>query len=250
MLSNLVADNSWETMRKTCDRILSHGGAEAEIELLDKNGNCIPFYLTGTLIEHTEQGRSIAGIGIDIRYRKQLEQELVKRASTDVLTGTFNRLKMEETLEHEISRCGRYQSALSIAMLDIDYFKKVNDTYGHATGDEVLKAVAMITQQQLRDVDFLARWGGEEFMIISAETTLDQIHYLAERVRQAIAEQPCAKGIRVTASFGIGQYEPGESQKELLKRVDDALYLAKKRGRNQVRLAQPPKPPLHENHAD
>ena len=87
-------------------------------------------------------------------------------------------------------------------------------------------------------------------MIISAETTLEQMHYLAERVRHAIADQSSAKGIRVTASFGIGQLESGETQKELLKRVDDALYLAKKRGRNQVRLAQPPGTSLSENHAD
>lgn len=248
-LSELVAEDSWPTMRKTCDRILRQGSAEIEIDLVDKDGNTIPFFLTGTLIDHAEQGRSIAGIGIDIRYRKQLEQELVQRASTDVLTGTYNRLKMEETLEHELNRSSRYHSPLSITMFDIDYFKKVNDTYGHAAGDEVLKAVASITQKQLRDVDILARWGGEEFMIISVETNLEQVHHLAERVRQAIAEHPSAKGIRVTASFGIGQFEAGDTQKGLLKRVDDALYLAKKKGRNQVRIARQD-PPYKENHAE
>jgi len=244
MVSNLIADDSWETMRKTCNRILERGSAEVEIEMLDHTGRAIPYFLTGTLIEHTEKGKSIAGIGIDISYRKQLEQELVKRASTDVLTGTFNRLKMEETLEHELNRSTRYGSPLSIAMFDIDYFKKVNDTYGHDAGDEVLKNIAAITKQQMRDVDFLARWGGEEFMIISAETTLEQMHNLAERVRQAIAEKPTTRNILITASFGIGQYEPGETQKALLKRVDDALYQAKSQGRNQVRIAhyQPPKP--------
>ena len=164
------------------------------------------------------------------------EQNRLERVLEE-LASELNRLKMEETLEHELNRSSRYQSPLSIAMFDIDYFKKVNDTYGHADGDEVLRSVAAITQKQLRDVDFLSRLGGEEFLIISAETSLDQMHHLAERVRQAIAEHTSANGIRVTASFGVGQYEPGETQKELLKRVDDALYLAKQRGRNQVRLA-------------
>lgn len=237
-LRQLVAENAWPTMRSTCEKIFATGSAEVEIELVDKQGQNIPFYLTGTLIEHTERGRGIVGIGIDISYRKKLEQELVERATTDVLTGTFNRLKMEETLEHELNRSYRYSSPLSIAMFDIDFFKKVNDTYGHDAGDEVLRGVAHITQKQLRETDFLSRWGGEEFMILSGDTSLEQMQTLAERVRQAIAEQAIAQGIRVTASFGIGQYEPGETQKALLKRVDDALYLSKNQGRNQVRLAR------------
>lgn len=142
---------------------------------------------------------------------------------------------MEEVLEQELRRSRRYRSVVSIAMFDIDHFKKVNDTYGHDAGDEVLKRVADITKEQLREIDFLSRWGGEEFMVISAETTLEEMQHLAERVRDAIEKHQGFDNIRVTARFGIGQYRHEESQKQFLKRVDDALYQAKDGGRNQVK---------------
>jgi diguanylate cyclase (GGDEF)-like protein len=144
---------------------------------------------------------------------------------------------MEESLEHELKRSGRYHSPVSIAMFDIDHFKKVNDTFGHDIGDEVLKAVASIAKEQLREVDILSRWGGEEFMIISAETTLEQMHKLTERIRLAIENYQGIEGVQVTASFGIGEFRHDETQKQLLKRVDDALYLAKASGRNQLKIA-------------
>jgi len=239
-LRELIAEEAWTKMEGVCDKVIEQGSASVEIDLCDQAGKSLPFYITNTRIEHADAGRGIVGIGIDISYRKQLERELVERATTDVLTGAFNRLKMEETLEHELNRCDRYNIPLSIAMIDIDHFKQVNDTYGHDVGDEVLKAFTAITRGQLRDVDILARWGGEEFMIVSTETGLDEMCTLAERVRTTIQAKPAVTGVSITASLGVGQYTPGETPKAFLKRVDDALYLAKSSGRNQVRIASEP----------
>jgi diguanylate cyclase (GGDEF)-like protein len=239
-LRDLITQEAWEKMEDACDRVIEQGSASAELDLRDGAGKALPFYVTHTLIEHVDAGRGIVGIGIDISYRKQLERELLERATTDALTGAFNRLKMEETLEHELSRCNRYNISLSVAMIDIDHFKQVNDTYGHDTGDEVLKAFTEVTRGQLRDVDILSRWGGEEFMIVSTDTTLDEMYTLAERVRNTIQAKPAVSGVGITASFGVGQYTPGETQKAFLKRVDDALYRAKSSGRNRVKLATEP----------
>jgi diguanylate cyclase (GGDEF)-like protein len=224
-------------MQRSCDEILQKGNASVEINLIDSNARPVPFYINGTLVEHSDAGKGVAGIGIDISYRKQLEEELRTLASTDALTGTFNRLKMEETLEHELQRSSRYQEPVSIAMFDIDHFKRVNDTFGHETGDEVLKAVAATTREQLRSVDLLSRWGGEEFMIISSKTSLEEMHTLAERVRTAIQKKTGKNAVSITASFGIGQFKSGETHKAFLKRVDDALYQAKSAGRNRVQRA-------------
>lgn len=236
-LASLIAEDSRSELENTCDTIIKQGSASVELDFVDSEGQSIPFYITGTLIEHSDTGRAVVGIGIDISYRKKLEQELQQRATTDPLTGASNRLKMEESLEHELNRSERYHSPLSIAMFDIDHFKKVNDTFGHDVGDDVLKAVAGIAKEQLREVDILSRWGGEEFMIISAETTLEQMHKLTERIRLAIENYHGVDGVKVTASFGIGEFQHGETQKQLLKRVDDALYLAKASGRNQLKVA-------------
>jgi diguanylate cyclase (GGDEF)-like protein/PAS domain S-box-containing protein len=237
-LNELMSDEARAAMEHSHEVVLRQGSASMEVDLTDHTGAQQPFFITNTLIEHVDSGKGIVGIGIDISYRKQLERELEARATTDILTGAFNRLKMEETLEYELNRSNRYRIPVSITMFDIDHFKQVNDTHGHDVGDEVLKAFAAIARSQLRDVDLLSRWGGEEFMIISSDTALNEMINLAERVRQAITAKPVTSGVNITASFGVGQFIQGESQKELLKRVDDALYRAKAAGRNQVKIAQ------------
>lgn len=237
-LQQLIAKEAWVKMEETRRKVFAQGSASVEIELLDKSGKQLPFYITSTLIEYAEAGLGIVGIGMDISYRKQLEMELVARATTDVLTGAFNRLKMEETLEHELNRGNRYKIPVSVAMFDIDHFKQINDTYGHDAGDEVLKAVTTTARSQLRDVDTLARWGGEEFMVVSTETSLEEMAHLAERIRSSLANNPAIPGASITASFGVGEYMLGETQKAFLKRVDDALYQAKSSGRNQVKLVK------------
>jgi len=236
-LRQLVDSDEWDKMERTCADIIEFGSSSVELNLCSRDGKIIPFYINGARIESTDSGSAIVGMGIDISYRQRLERELRERATTDALTGVYNRLKMEETLEQELRKSARYGVPLSIAMFDIDHFKGVNDTFGHDVGDDVLRLVAKVTARQLRDVDILARWGGEEFMIVATSTSEQEIAVLAERVRQAIASQEFPDVGRVSASFGFGQFRVGETQKDFLKRVDDALYAAKKAGRNCTMLA-------------
>ena len=228
----------WKMEKFSQDTRIS-GSSSIETSLLSQEGSRIPFLINGVRIEGFETDASILGTGIDISYRYQLERELRERATTDTLTGVFNRRKMEEEIELEIQKHAR-QSAppISMAIFDIDRFKQVNDTFGHDAGDIVLKQVVDLVRQQLRDADMLARWGGEEFVILSAETSLKEMYVVAERVRTTIETHPVEHVGKVTISLGIGEYRAGETQQSLLKRIDDALYLAKQSGRNRTRIAE------------
>ncbi len=174
----------------------------------------------------------------DITDRLKTEQALQHKASFDRLTGIYNRLKFEELLEQAILESNRYKRPLSLAMFDIDHFKLINDAHGHQVGDEVLKEVAKLAKMTLRDVDSLARWGGEEFMILAPETTLEGMTNIAEKVRNTIACHPFSIAKRVTVSFGVAQFKEREAENEFLKRTDDALYIAKQLGRNRVERSE------------
>ena len=175
----------------------------------------------------------------DITRRKKADKKLRHLATTDHLTGIYNRKRFEELLCQEIRRSNRYGTRISVAMFDLDHFKHVNDTHGHEAGDKVLQEVARLTRQNLRETDIFSRWGGEEFMILAQETDRNGIMKLAEKTRLAIAQHRFDSVDHVTASFGIAQYQPGESQTSFLKRLDEALYKAKKAGRNCVRDQNP-----------
>jgi diguanylate cyclase (GGDEF)-like protein len=170
----------------------------------------------------------------EIEIRKKLEEDLIVAATVDKLTQIYNRRKLEETIEAEIERAKRYDSPLSLIMLDIDDFKHVNDTYGHQIGDDVLKAVADILKNNIRLSDTAGRWGGEEFIVVVPETTSDNARELAEKVRKLIATFPVAGSCTITISLGLTQLLLSDTFDSFLKRVDDALYQAKRRGKNRV----------------
>lgn len=168
-----------------------------------------------------------------------IHEKIARLATTDSLTGLSNHRTFQERLSEELSRAERYFKVLSLIMLDIDHFKSFNDTYGHQTGDEVLKGIAKIISSNIRDVDFSARYGGEEFMVILPETGCEDAAAIAERIRLKVAKNPFTieggEGVRLTISAGIGCYpEDAKSKKELIKKVDKALYFAKNHGRNRV----------------
>lgn len=162
--------------------------------------------------------------------RAELLQEL---ATTDPLTGLANRRAAMDTLGRETQRALRYGSHVSVMLIDLDEFKDVNDRHGHSAGDDVLCGVASILQTTVRESDFVARWGGEEFLVVTPQTTAEQASLLAERVRRQIAHGRPG-GHHVTASFGIAEFDTAESVDRMLTRVDRLLYDAKDRGRNQV----------------
>ena len=161
-------------------------------------------------------------------------------ALRDPLTGTGNRVAMDQTLQREIDMSRRHLQPLSVLMLDIDHFKRINDTHGHSAGDEVLKTVAASIKGQLRNVDMVFRYGGEEFLILLSNTGREAAAMVGERLRFATqAREYLADGktIELTVSLGCSTLLPGESAESLLRRADNALYVAKREGRNRLAMA-------------
>ena len=161
--------------------------------------------------------------------------ELARIASTDALTGLANRRTFDELLAGECARVARYGGRLSLVLVDVDHFKSINDSHGHAKGDEVIREVAARLRDCSRDVDFVARYGGEEFAVLLPHTAARDAALFAERARSALAAQPMA-GLpaRVTASFGVADLHASCSTAQLVSQADAALYRAKREGRNRV----------------
>jgi diguanylate cyclase (GGDEF)-like protein len=180
-----------------------------------------------------------------VLYREKLErakQELETMSLTDPLTGLANRRHLMETLEKEISRHGRRERAFSVAILDIDHFKAVNDTHGHLCGDRVLAHLGQTFLEQLRTYDFVARYGGEEFCVILANTALSEATRVMERLRRHVASHPFlfeSKAVRLTLSAGLTSNQGLEeiTLDALLSRADEALYRAKTEGRNRTAVS-------------
>ncbi len=179
-----------------------------------------------------------------VALRRQIERqrrELERLATTDVLTGVFNRRVLLERLELELRRCRRYGSRLCVLLLDVDYFKRVNDTYGHLAGDAVLVAVGHILRTRVRNTDVAGRYGGEEFGVLLPETDLEPGRELAERLRQHVADEVFSAGtatFRVTCSVGVAHFaDARQKANDLLQGADKALYRAKEQGRNRVCVA-------------
>ncbi|MCE0494268.1 sensor domain-containing diguanylate cyclase [Vibrio salinus] len=171
-----------------------------------------------------------------------LYNKLSGLANTDFLTGLYNRRKIQELFHIEEKRFKRNNKALTIALIDLDHFKIVNDTYGHECGDEVLKCMANALKKSCRDTDYICRWGGEEFLIIFVETTLANAKIASERILTVFSTTTieCTQDTSVTASIGLAQKNcVDETLDELTIRADKALYEAKSNGRNQVRCSYP-----------
>jgi diguanylate cyclase len=165
-------------------------------------------------------------------------ERIQELATRDELTGLVNRRHMSALLKQERQRGLRSGRTFAVATIDIDHFKAVNDHYGHAVGDEVLRNFARQAPQALRGTDVLARWGGEEFVVLLAETALSAARIGAERLRGRIAATPMAHlsgvPIRVTVSVGLTEHVVGEAETQTLERADRALYEAKAQGRNRT----------------
>lgn len=178
--------------------------------------------------------------------RANVYAEILKHATLDALTGFNNRRQLEERIKQEVSSAKRQNRNLCAIMTDIDFFKSVNDTYGHACGDLVLKTVSRVIKLQLRDYDIAGRYGGEEFSIILPYTKLAEAKMVAERLRRAVENTKIdvskvnsdvsEKNIGVTISLGIAEYTDGDDEKTILQKADKALYKAKESGRNKAEV--------------
>ena len=187
------------------------------------------------------------GVGARILDLEERLSALVAReealAVLDILTGLPNRRGLYERAQAELSRAKREKGSVSVIMMDLDHFKEINDRFGHAVGDEALRRVAKVLQENRRDYDFTGRWGGEEFLVILPGASLAQAGLVAERLRSAIQSIELTVGgqgtVNLRASFGAAAACPATSSvglDELLERADDAMYRAKRDGRNRVRF--------------
>lgn len=206
----------------------------AKVKWKSINGKNVIFYMKAALIPEQNQ---ILFVCTDIT---ELEAESRKNellAMIDPLTNCFNRLKFDELLDSEIRRTERYEHPFSLILIDIDFFKTVNDQYGHQEGDEVLVTMSTIIQQRIRECDIFARWGGEEFIILTPDTNLYGAKELAESIRVLIEGFHFNKVGHLTCSFGVSEFTNGRSKRELILEADQALYRSKNSGRNCVTVS-------------
>ncbi len=169
---------------------------------------------------------------------KKLNRALEIKSNTDVLTKTYNRGYFNQQLSMEMSRTNRYQTPLSLILLDLDHFKMINDTHGHLAGDAVLQDIAALVQEHIRKNDTLARWGGEEFTILIPGIDQKSAFLFAEKLRLMIEEYTFTAELCVTSSFGVSGYVLGEAGDDFINRADKALYKAKEEGRNRSCLLE------------
>ena len=252
--SEQLVDNrttSYASIIYETDRQLLQGEVE---QALKQNRPFAMEYLIrrrdGELIWVWEQGQAVSidgieyleGIVLDINQRKLMEQELERLATHDPLTGLFNRRQLERQLNDEMARSERYQRPLSLLWLDVDHFKSINDRYGHLAGDQVLRELSRVLQSSVRSVDYVARYGGEELVIILPEVDESEAREMAERLRHKVEAHriaiPSGKLVKITVSMGVATYPAHAGElSEVIRKADEAMYQAKRLGRNRVVVA-------------
>ena len=173
----------------------------------------------------------------EIAEREKAEAKLEYLATIDSLTSIFNRRKFNEILSYELKRNQRHKKGLSLIICDLDNFKVINDNFGHAAGDEVLIKFTKMVSAAIRNSDIFARWGGEEFVLLLPETSLETAARIAGKLRLLTDTTMIPQIGRITSSFGVTQYQIGDSEIDLIKRADQALYKAKENGRNRVEIS-------------
>ncbi|MCG6551949.1 MAG: diguanylate cyclase [Candidatus Magnetominusculus sp. LBB02] len=174
----------------------------------------------------------------DVSFIECDRKKFQDMATRDGLTNIYNRKKFDDELQKEIKRSLRYNNYLSLIIFDIDHFKSVNDTYGHPTGDLVLKEITRLVSENVRKYDIFARYGGEEFVILTPETNLAGAKELAEKLREIIQDNEFNEVGKVTCSFGVSEYVKEEDPAGFVKKADYALYIAKNKGRNRVKAVE------------
>lgn len=193
------------------------------------DGRITKYSIAVDISELKETQNRLAEAHAELALKNRTLQRL---STTDALTDLLNRMKIEELVEESVYAHSRYGRTFSVILIDIDHFKDVNDTYGHPTGDEVLRRLSGILKSQIRKTDAAGRWGGEEFLILCRDTDQESAAVLAEKLRETVQAQGAEPG--VTISLGVAGYLEGEDRVDLIRRADAALYRAKQAGRNRT----------------
>lgn len=239
---HLVAQQSRSALTELTHHFLQNPVSMAhrkklEVIGLRQDGSELPLQASVSFIELDQVRHSIL-ILEDLTERKKMNAELNRLAREDALTGLSNRLAANERLHTEFVSMKRSQNVYSVLMVDIDFFKRVNDTHGHAVGDQVLQRVANILNSTLRESDFAARFGGEEFLALLPATNTPAARQVAEKLRQAVESSPDPVAGKMTLSIGVSLGTPDQADEDVaVREADDALYRAKREGRNQVQVA-------------
>lgn len=248
-LEELVHEEDWEGIKRALEPHLrgetsSYG---VEYRLQHKQGHWVWIHDAGRVLERDEAGRPLRAVGLhqDITSRKHMEEGLLHLATSDPLTGLWNRRHFTQMVNGELHRVRRHRVAAGLLILDLDHFKRINDTYGHATGDEVLKHFSGLINHHLREVDVFARLGGEEFGVLlpGLEDSSGAMR-AADRLRDLLAEHPLQLSsgpLTFTASIGVAMLDSADAGFDsVFARADAALYEAKNSGRNRAVLAAAP----------
>lgn len=228
-----------EGARRRVESLATRGYWEGEIERCHKGGQVVPLWESVCSVTDTAGDvEHYVSVFHDISEQKRVERELEHMASHDRLTGAFNRGRIYELLDAAETARQRYGTPFSVLMFDIDHFKRINDTFGHQAGDQVLVDLSRRINDLMRLTDQFGRWGGEEFLVIATHTPLDGAVTLAERIRGAIGNEPFPDLGHITVSIGVAEMQDGLDIEDLEALADRALYKAKTAGRNRVHVAK------------
>jgi len=242
-LDTIIAANDINIKQELIENVIQNGKSLDFEHNLKKYNNEIIYVRHHCKTFYNSIGQPLITVGMvhDFTFEHKQSLELKRRSITDELTQLYNRRHINKVLKEQRDIFIRYKTVSSYIMLDVDHFKRINDSFGHQVGDEVLQKFAKLIQNMIRSIDYASRWGGEEFLIICPNTTLANTVLLAEKLRKGLMKLKISTGTVVTASFGVGEISDGECTNTLLKRIDDALYEAKDNGRNRLVKSRTPR---------
>lgn len=240
--ADLILPEDRQNADEAVQRALAAGRSFAlEYRIRRRSGDVVWVWEQGCSVDG-EDGARLEGIIMEIDERKQMERKLASLAIHDPLTGLYNRRELDQQFADEVERARRYGRPLALLWLDVDEFKAINDRHGHLVGDDVLRALARLLQENIRNVDYAARYGGEELAVVMPEMGVDEAREAAARLRSLTSDRPLvvdgAGAVRVTVSVGVAVFpDHGGSADELLQAADEAMYAAKRLGRNRICVA-------------
>lgn len=233
--NNLLNKDIFEDSKNWISKLSGLNEIDRTVKIENKDGEDRVF--TINIDDYEQKGEHYVISFTDITELKEKSNLLEYQANHDQLTGLFNRQKFNEIFKKEIKREKRYNNNLSLIIFDIDNFKNFNDDFGHNVGDEVLKIISKVLLENIREHDSVARWGGEEFLVLLPQTDELGAKNVAEKIRKAIESYKRDDIPRqITASFGVTRFKEDDNETSVLKKADDALYKAKKEGKNRVEV--------------